>query len=283
MLVASATAYAWFARIQIKITFQEKLALQARGVAFVIAQEVIKGLQLDTNEFDSPLEPWFQPMIVPLSNYGIANVVLKPLDNKIPLNHLFAEEEGKGETLLKGLEDVWKKMWVELGERSTLPAIVLDYIDTDINPRPFGRDGAENINRNLYDISELLGIPEMTPELLYGEPPKLGLADYCTLWSGNTININVAERHVLELINNMDRYIVDEIIKIREKKEITSTQDLESIPGFRGFGTSRFLIGFASTYFNLTIELIDESWNSTRYFDIVFLKKDKRILRWEEK
>ena len=281
MLVSSATAYAWFARIQIKTVFQNKSALQARGIAHLITLEVMKGLKLDTNNFDSFQEPWFKPMLIPLKDYGIANVALRPLDNKIPLQHIFLPD---GTTLRNELKDIWDKMWLELGERSSLPVIVLDFIDEDTVPRLTGRDGPDNLNRNLYDISELLAIKEMTPEILYGAPPKLGLTDYCTMWSDAKININTIEPHVLLLFRNMTQHLVDEIIKSRAEKEITSFEDLRRIPSFPAGTIPAWmnLIGFTSSYYNLRIELMDENWNSSRYFDIVLLKSDGSILRWEE-
>ena len=281
MLVACSTAYAWFVRIQIKTVTQEKSTLQARSIAFLLSLEVMKGLKFDTNNFDSPREPWFQPMLIPLSNYGFANVVIKPLDNKIPLQHLFLPD---GTTLRGELSDVWDKMWLELEVRTSLPAIVLDFIDKDTLPRLGGRDGPGNLNRNLLDISELLAIPEITPELLYGKQPKLGIADYCTMWSDVKININTAEPQVIALLRGMNRHFVEEIIKLRDKKDIASFDDLREIPGFPGTfaAVNQNLIGFTSEFYSLRIELMDENWSSSRYFDIVLRKSDGRILRWEE-
>jgi type II secretory pathway component PulK len=281
MLVACATAYAWFARIQIKTVTQEKSTLQARSVAFLLSLEVMKGLRLVTGDSDSLHDPWFQPMLIPLTNYGFANVGIKPLDDKIPIQHLFLPD---GTTLRNELSDVWDKMWLELEVRTSIPAIVLDYIDRDTIPRLGGRDGPGNLNRNLLDISELLGIPEITAELLYGKHPKLGIADYCTMWSGSKININTAEHRVLFLLRGMNRHFVEEIIKLREKKEIASFEDLREIPGFPGTfaAVNQNLIGFTSEYYSLRIELMDENWSSSRYFDIVLRKSDGRILRWEE-
>ena len=285
MLVASATAYAWFARVQVKTIYQEKLALQARGIAFLLTKEVIRGLKaldaLNASKSDSPTQQWFQPMLIPLNDYGIANVVLKPLDDKIPLQHLFLPD---GTTLRNELKDIWDKMWETMGVRSTLPARVLDFIDKDTVPRLGGRDGPDNLNRNLYDISELLAMEEITAEILYGNPPTLGIADFCTMWSDAKININVADPNVLVLIRNLNKNIVDEIVKFRNEKEITSFEDLRQIPSFSQ-GTIPVLmnlIGFTSAYYSLRIELMDESWNSTRYFDIVFMKSDGKILKWEE-
>ena len=280
MLVASATAYAWFARVQAKTVIYEKSALQARSTAFLLTKEALRGLKLDTNKFDSLLEFWFQPMIIPLGDYGLANVVLRPLDDKVPLRHLFLRD---GTTLRNELKDVWEKIWIELGER-TLPAKALDYIDRDTIPRLGGREGTENINRNLFDISELLGIPEITPEILYGEYPKLGLVDYCTMWSDSRININTAEPHVLAILNGLNVNLAEEIVKFREHREITALDDLKGIPGFplRAIPTLMNLIGFTSSYYNLKIELMDESWSSAKYFDIVLHKPTGRILRWEE-
>jgi type II secretory pathway component PulK len=281
MLIATATAYAWFARAQLKAVYQDKIALQARGIAHIMVSEVLRGLKLDTNNYDSPLEPWFQPMFIDLKNYGVANVVLKPLDDKIPLGHLFLPD---GTTLRNELKDVWEKMWETMEVRSTLPAKVLDFIDKDTVPRLGGRDGPDNLNRNLFDISELLAMEEITPELLYGNPPTLGIADFCTLWSDAKININVADPNVLALIRNMNKNVVEEIVKFRNEKAITSFEDLRQIPSFSQgmIPILMNLVGFTSTYYNLKIELMDESWNSTRYFDIVFLKSDGRILKWEE-
>jgi type II secretory pathway component PulK len=183
------------------------------------------------------------------------------------------------------MKDVWEKMWVELGERSSLPALVLDYIDKNTTPRLGGRDGPDNLNRNLLDISELLGLKDITPEILYGEYPKLGLTDYCTMWSDTKININTAEPNVLILLNSMNKNLVDEIVKFREAQEITSLNDLRGIPSFptRAIPSLMNLVGFTSAYYGLRIELINEDLSSVRYFDIVLHKETNRILRWEEK
>ena len=285
MLVASATAYAWFVRTQIRAVFQEKTALQARGIAFLLTQEVMKALKLLSKKSDSLHDPWFQPMFIPLQDFGVANVSLKPLDNKIPLKYLFASKNNRNSDIDTGLKIVWPNMWLELGERGiSLPAKVLDYIDVDTVPRAGGRDGPDNLNRDLFDISELLGIPEITPELLYGEPPtKRGLADYCTLWSGKQININTVEPHVLALFENMNWNTVEDVMKYRAEKEITNIADLKrEIPSFPNLQNTMFIIGYTSDYYNLKIQLLDENWNSTRYFDIVLLKSEGRILRWEE-
>jgi hypothetical protein len=83
---------------------------------------------------------------------------------------------------------------------------------------------------------------------------------------------------------SMNRNSIDEIIKYRAEKDITSFEDLEKIPSFPAGRRAAWnnLIDFKSTYFNLKIELMDVNWNSSRYFDIVFTKSDGRILRWEE-
>jgi uncharacterized membrane protein YheB (UPF0754 family) len=101
------------------------------------------------------------------------------------------------------------------------------------------------------------------------------------------MNINTMEPHVLHVLalsRNMNRNVVDEILKFRAEKEISSLKDLERIPSFpQGvIAAWQNLIGFTSLYDNLKIELMDENWNSSRYFDIVFRKSDNRILRWEE-
>jgi len=104
------------------------------------------------------------------------------------------------------------------------------------------------------------------------------------MWSDLKMNINVVEPHVLSLFRNLNKNVVEEIIKLRAKKEITSMNDLKEIPSFpeRMIPILDMFFGCTSSYFNLKIELINEDWSSTRYFDIVFEKKTGRILKWEE-
>lgn len=280
MLVASATAFAWFVKLQIESVTQGRELLRARGVAYMLQKEAMRGLALDTNDYDSPLEDWFKPMFIPLRNYGLAKLMLIPLDDKIPLNGLFLPD---GVTLRNELKNAWDKVWAELGRRD-LAVKVLDFIDKDPKPRLGGYEGDESLNRAPLDISELLAMGDMTPELLYGNKITLGLADYCTMWAGNKININTAPAHVLSQLDGLNKQLADDIIALRRKEEIQSLDDLKKISGFpqRAIPVLANIIGFTSSYYNLKIELVPEGGGSGKFFDVIIEKKSG-IVRWEER
>lgn len=281
MLVASVTAFAWFVRGQISSVSQEREMLQARSIAQLMTQEAMRGLRLDYNDYDSPNENWFQPMFLPLRDYGLAKVLLIPLDDKIPLSKLFLPD---GVTLRNELKEVWERIWENLGRRDLAPK-VLDFIDKDKKPRLGGHDSEDNINREIADISELLGMKDITPELLYGDGTKLGLADYVTMWSGTKININTAPAHVLALLDGLNERLAAEIVEYRMSNEIQALDDLKEIAGFpaQAMPVLMNIIGFTSSYFLLKLELVAEGGVSEKYFDIVVDKSTGRVVRWEEK
>lgn len=275
MLVSSAVAFAWFVKGQTRAVTQDKAVLQARSVAYVMAREAVRGLKLDKNNYDSPREIWFQKMVVPLGDLGMVELDLTPLDDKIPLGKLFLPD---GVTLRNELKEVWERLWQELGRRELAPKL-LDYIDKDTRPRLGGYESEDNLNRAPFDISELLGMNDVTPEMLNG------LADYVTMWSGSKININVAPARVLSVLNGLNERLAEEIVALRLRKEIKDLDDLKAIPNFppRAIPMLMNMVGFTSSYFNLKIKIFATAGSSVRYFDIIIEKSSGNIVRWEEK
>jgi len=230
--------------------------------------------------FDSPLQEWFEPFSFTIEDFGtlIVQVQVTPLDGKIPLRNLFLPD---GSTLRTELLIPWEDMWERLGRRELAP-LVLDFLDADTRPRMGGAERETHINRAPLDISELLILEEMTPEILYGTPGNLGVADFSTLWSGGLINLNVAPIHVLEILPGMDRTLAERMVFYRERQAFTGMNDLDRIAGFppRTRGQLMNVVGFTSQYFQIIINMLEDSGGVSFY--VVFNKSTGEIVRWEE-
>jgi hypothetical protein len=100
------------------------------------------------------------------------------------------------------------------------------------------------------------------------------------------MNINTIEPQVLLLFKNLNRNLVQEVVKYRSENEITKLKDLsDNISGFPTEAAWMNLLGVSSSYYSLKMELMNEDWSSSRYFDIVFSKEGKsevKIVKWEE-
>jgi len=279
MLVTCATAFAWFARMQIKNATREKISLANRSMAQVLTREIMKGMKANPFKYDSPLLDWFKPFFFPAGDLGIWVVQIFPLDDKIPLRNLFLPD---GSTLRNELRNTWEDMWGKLARRE-FTYLVLDFLDKDTRPRMGGAERETHINRAPLDISELLILEEMTPEILYGTSEKLGVADYCTLWSAGRINLNVAPVHVMEILPGLDRPMAEKIDGYRRQNALTGTDDLRKIPGFTPKSQALLagIADFTSRYFMIKIEVLEDSGGGTS-FSVIFDKKDEMIVRWEE-
>jgi type II secretory pathway component PulK len=282
VFISCATAFTWFSRLQIKTVLREKSSLENRSMAQTLALSVIAGLKANTMvKYDSPTLSWFKPFFFPADALGTWAVRITPLDDKIPIRGLFLPD---GNTLRNELRKTWEDLWVKL-EKRDMAHVVLDFLDKDARPRMGGAERENYLNRPLLDMSELLILDEMTPELLYGAAAeeKLGLADYCTLWSDGKINLNVAPVHVMEILPGLDRALAEKIAEYREKEALKTTSALRDIPGFpaRAISTLMNLAAVSSRYFALKIEMLEDTGGGTG-FNVIFDKTSGKILRWEE-
>ena len=279
MLITCATAFVWFARMQIKTASRERISLTNRSMAQVLTRAIMKGIKANKLKYDSPLQDWYKPFSFPAGDLGDWVVQVVPLDDKIPLRNLFLPD---GSTLRNELRNTWEDMWGKLEHRE-LTYIVLDFLDKDTRPRMGGAERQTHINRAPIDISELLVLEELTPEILYGADGKLGLADYCTLWSNGKINLNVVPAHVLEILPGMDRSLAEKIVDYRGKQALTGMNDLSKIHGFPPKARTALMniADFGSRYFMVKIEMLEEDGGGTS-FSVVFDKTSGTTVRWEE-
>jgi hypothetical protein len=257
------------------------ISLANRSMAQILTRTAVDHIIANSarENFDSPLQEWFEPFFFSVEELGYWFVQVVPLDDKIPLRNLFLPD---GTTLRNELRNTWEDMWERLGHRELDP-LVLDFLSRGTRPRMGGAQRETHINRAPLDLSELLILEEMTPEILYGAPGSLGVADFCTLWSEGRINLNVAPVHVMEILPGMDRTLAERIADYRAGQALTDMNDLGRIPGFppRTRGLLMNVAGFASRYFLISIETMENGGGVTG-FRVVFNKATGGIVWWEE-
>lgn len=281
LLISCASAFAWFVRLQVRSALRERVALTNRSMAQVLTASVIGAVSKLSKETDadSPLQEWYKPFLLPADNMGLWAVRVLPLDDKIPVRSLFLPDKN---TVRGEMKRPWEDLWQRMGRRE-LAVLTLDFMDANDKARVGGAERGSFINRPPLDISEFLLLEEVTPELLDGVPGRPGLADFCTVWSGGKVNLNVAPQRVLELLPGLDASLADRVTEYRRRNIIRSLNDLQKIPGLSPKVSTMLtnVAGCKSRYFSLHIEFLEESAGGTA-FDIVFDRSDERIVRWEE-
>ena len=178
---------------------------------------------------------------VPLGN-GTFSVKITDLDRKVNVNTAGQE----------ALEQALRLVGVDAGEFTTLSSSILDWIDRDESTHI---NGAESDfyqglpvpyfskNAPIDDLSELLLIKDITPEIYWGGSarkhvstkflPKfgssfdfssvngedvvypVGLHDLLTPFSSGRININTASAIQLQMIPGVDENVAQQIIQLR--------------------------------------------------------------------
>ncbi|MCR5346501.1 MAG: general secretion pathway protein GspK [Fretibacterium sp.] len=281
LLISCAMAFTWFVRTQVRGVLRERVALTNRSMAQLLVDAAIGIIDEVSghSKGDSPLQEWFKPFLFPADDLGLWAVQVLPLDDRIPVRNLFLPD---GNTLRMELRAPWEDMWDVLGHRE-LAVPVLDFMDKDEKARVGGLEREDFLNRPVLDLSELLVMEEITPEILYGGEGRPGLADLCTLWSDGKINLNVAPPEVLRLLPGLDDVQVSRIIAYREDRTLDSFESLREVPGLSAATSTKLtnLAAFKSRYFSFRIEFLDESAGGTE-FNIIFDRTSKKVVRWEE-
>ena len=284
MLISCATAFSWFARMQVRGIGSELQTLTNRTMSHVLANAIINVFSevSSRSSYDSPTQRWFQPFVFNVPDMGIWVVQIVPLDDKIPLRNLFLPD---GNTLRREMTDVWRDMWDKLQHRE-LEHVTLDFMDRNDKPRVGSVEYDYFLNRPPYDISELLILSnDITPDMLNGSGTLLGISDYCTVYSDGKINLNVAPLHVMELLPGLDTGgLAERIVRTRMEEPLTGMNDLQRLPGASG-RTSTLLMniaGFKSRYLEIKLEQVSGDGDSGSSYRVVFDRNSKQIVKWEE-
>jgi len=283
ILVTGSLAFAWFSRTELRKAEANAFSLEARSLAETVVHAVRKGLVLDRNVYDSPLEPWFSTWPVPLGAEASVTVALAPQNRALPLAGLFLPD---GSTLRRELEAPWESLWENAGKPELGP-VVLDFLDADRTPRPGGSETDSCINRAPSALEELLLCPGIDESLYYGKNGKghPGLGRLLTVLGDGKINFNTAHPEALALLDpSLTPGVVREIVERRAKKPLEGWGDLAGIPGFPPGLRPRLdsLVSFASSHFLAEIEV--RKGNLVRRFEAVLVKNSGRctISSWKE-
>ena len=285
LLLTAATAFAWFAKNEMKRAETEKLMLQTRSAA-ELGCEVIAGLiAKDKNGYDSAAERLYLPGAetqLELGGYKIAASVT-PLDDKIPVSGLLLPD---GVTVRGEYEEGWERVWDYLGQ-TELGTLALDFMDADDKQKLGGSERAGNINRPVSDLTELKLLPEITDGLLYGtkEIPG-GLSRYLTVYGREKLNINVANPEVIAILDKrLDVSQARRLAAYRLVSPLKSLDDLKKVPGFPAAAVTKLanVIGFESSYFRVEMSVVAPD-GRRRNYRIILQRGGAscRIVRWEE-
>ncbi len=283
LLISCATVFTWFVRMQVRGIWRENENLSRRTMANVIVNSVMTLLAgiSERVKHDSPLQEWYRPFMMSEPDTGMWVIQVTPLDDKIPLRNLFLPD---GNTMRREYTEVWREMWNNL-EHHELELLTLDFMDKNNRPRVGSREEKYFINRGLYEISELLMMSkDIDTEILYGSGGKLGVSDYCTIYSDGKINLNVAPVHVLELLPGLNvGGLAKSLEEYRQENELENLRDLQKIPGASARTSTQLtnIAVFKSRYFNVKLECLKEDGGTVSY-TVIIDRTAKKIVRWEE-
>ena len=285
LLLTSATAFAWFAKNEMKRAETERLILQARSAAEIGCSVVARLIAEDKDGYDGLTERLYMPggtTKFEIGEYKIT-VSVAPLDDKIPVAGLFLPD---GVTLRSEYEEGWGRVWDYLG-RQELGTLVLDFMDSDEKQKLGGSERTGSINRPVSDLTELKRLPEISDGLLYGTKGiPGGLSRYLTVYGKEKININVANPEVIAILDKrIDVQQARTLAASRLVKPIRSLADLRKVPGFPDAAVTRLsnVIGFESSYFRVNMS-VEAPGGQRRNYRIILQRSGSscKIARWEE-
>lgn len=286
ILLGSAAAFAMFARQEMRRVSEEAFSLESRSLASVacsIASDWIAG---DNNAFDSELEFYYDqehPFFLTFGEWDVS-ISISPLSRLIQINGLFLPD---GVTLKTEYEYAWAKFWNLAGD-DRLGPLILDFLDADTEARPGSHEGEHYKNRRVSDLSELLHIDGITTEMLFAEPGKDAVtvdSFFTASGTNGMINVNVAPKHVLEILDaDVGSDVAASIIAYRRDNAIADEKDLLKIPGFPMAAYARLsnIISYKSRFF--LIQMKTSHAHRERNYEIIVEKSGNgcKIVRWEE-
>ena len=285
LLLTSATAFAWFARTEMRRSEMRHTILALRSAAEIGCLEASRMIGVDKNGYDSRSEMLYSPASAVNLNMGgyKISINIEPLDDKIPVSGLFLPD---GVTIRTEYETGWKRIWEYL-KKEDIAVLVIDFMDKDDKQKLGGSERSYSINRVVSHLSELKQIPEIDDGVLWGtkEIPG-GLDMYLTVYGKNKINVNVARPEVIAILDpKINLSQAKTLVAARMLRPIKSLDDLKKVPGFPESVVTKLanVIGFESNYFRLKIKVKDTAKHERNYR--VILQRQGAscsIVRWEE-
>jgi general secretion pathway protein K len=200
-------------------------------------------LQEDDPAYDALDEDWAllpeHPGFLSEDDEGRFKVTIEDEAAKIPINELIV---GDKVDLMRRSQ--LERLFEVLELDSELIDPIIDWLDPDNNPGPFGAEDPyyETLpspypckNGPLSALEELLLVKGMTEEILYGQDEKKGLIHYLSVYSEDKVNINTATAEVLQSLSDaIDKNLAQAIIDYRQEapfKDKIKYDDIKSLPG----------------------------------------------------
>lgn len=281
VLLTAATAFAWFARTEVRAQAARERIYRFRSVAEIAVSVAAQRIAEDSNGWDGYTEPLYSPdkyLKIEIGEYS-AEVQIRPLNDKIPINSILLPDNT---TVRTEYAEAWDNIWETLGYPQ-LAQEVIDFIDADTQS-PSGAEKETNINRQISDITELRSMPDMTEAILWGTEESYGLAHYVTALTSDTININVTSPEVIAMLDSsLTISHGNNVAAYRDVNPLLTIEDLNSVPGFPPELPAKLssIISFESTHFLLAVKITDSAEN-TRNYRVVVERGGDGVVRWEE-
>jgi hypothetical protein len=251
LLLGVATSFAVFAKTQMRRVSGEEFALKARSLAVIVCAEISEWISSDANGFDSAREFLYSPdmpLVLPFDDWEV-NIRITPQDALIPINAIFLPD---GVTVREEYEHPWREIWALFG-KTDVGVVALDFLDSDEEPRAGGREENYFPNRKISDLSELLRLPEISADLLYGKADQEGaLSDFFTVYGNEKVNVNFAPGRVLAILDpDLGADVAESIVAYRVDNDIKSAKDLAQAPGFPPAVSARLgnVLSYESNFF----------------------------------
>ena len=256
LMAVMATELAFSMRLEAAMVRTYRDVLMARRLAEAGIQQAIREILSDSTVhgldedgqlvfFKAP-QPGATPKALPKLprshvQLGPGEFSYRITDEEARLN-VNARQPGTLEKLLTVLE-------VDKTERDAITDSIEDWRDANDLARINGAESDYYLklpvpyrprNGNLQNVSELLQIKGITPELYYGHHDKPGLVDLLTVRSrGVTININTASKLILQAVGMADA----EVGNIMQSR---TPQPYAAVPGIYAVRGARFTVNSAT-------------------------------------
>jgi type II secretory pathway component PulK len=281
-LLTASTGFAVFARRSVRTFDGQRRIFTARMVCEAALPAAKALIEIHPGKSHAPGDDFFALRTLVFPEAGVTvEMVIAPLNDRFPLNGLFLPD---GRTVRSELAGPWRRLWRRAGAEN-LEAAVLDFLDGDGEPRLGGGERNGYLNRPLLSLDELLFVPGMTADILYGTGTSPGIAPLVTLRSDGKINANTALPEVLALLDGLDGNIAADLVRAREARVFASMEDLSSVPSFPASARARLMnvISFTSSHFRVSF-LVEFADGQKTPLEVILERKGAvtDTVRWEE-
>lgn len=187
----------------------------------------------NSNDYDGLDELWAFPIPeYPLGD-GLLSGFIIDEERKININFLINQSGGK-ETLMEARKDQLVRLFMLLQVNPDLVDAIIDWLDADDEPRPFGAEGPAYQalepgypakNGNMTTLSELRMVQGITQEIYRTISP------YLTVYGSGKINVNTADSLVLQSIDEgLDETEARRLIEKRPFKDANAQDFKDELP-----------------------------------------------------